>query len=201
MIEKIEEVLSFWFGPVKDGFTVNDRTALWWAGDGKNDRLIAESFGHRVHQALRGELDDWAQSPRGRLALILLLDQFTRTIFRGSEDAFSGDSLALAICMQGRRLGHDQALEIVERTFFYMPLEHAEQLDMQELCIECFEQMLIEVSGTDKIQVENWLDFAHQHYDQVARFGRFPHRNTVLGRSSTPEELAFLLQSKNRWGQ
>jgi uncharacterized protein (DUF924 family) len=201
MIEKIEEVLSFWFGPIKDGFTVSDRASLWWAGDGKNDRLISELFGHRVHQALRGELNHWSDSPRGRLALIILLDQFTRTIFRGSEDAFSGDPSALELCLKGRALGHDQALEIVERTFFYMPLEHAEQLDKQELSIGCFEQMLIEVSGRDKIQVENWLDFAHQHYDQIVRFGRFPHRNAVLGRSSTPEELAFLLQSKSRWGQ
>jgi uncharacterized protein (DUF924 family) len=201
MIEKIEDILRFWFGTVENGFPVNDRSKLWWSGDAENDRLVSELFGHRVHQALRGELDEWASSPRGRLALIILLDQFTRTIFRGSEDAFSGDTQALALCIEGRKLGHDQALEVVERAFFYMPFEHAEQLDLQQLSIECFEQMLFEVSGVNKIYMENWLDFAHQHYDQINRFGRFPHRNEVLGRSSTPEELAFLLQTKNRWGQ
>ena len=201
MIEKIEDILRFWFGTVENGFPVNDRSKLWWSGDAENDRLVSELFGHRVHQALRGELDEWASSPRGRLALIILLDQFTRTIFRGSEDAFSGDAQALALCIEGRKLGHDQALEVVERAFFYMPFEHAEQLDLQQLSIECFEQMLFEVSGVNKIYMENWLDFAHQHYDQINRFGRFPHRNEVLGRSSTPEELAFLLQTKNRWGQ
>ncbi|WP_420555050.1 DUF924 family protein [Neptuniibacter marinus] len=201
MIEKIEDILRFWFGTVENGFPVNDRSKLWWSGDAENDRLVSELFGHRVHQALRGELDEWASSPRGRLALIILLDQFTRTIFRGSEDAFSGDAKALALCIEGRKLGHDQALEIVEKAFFYMPFEHAEQLDLQQLSIECFEQMLFEVSGVNKIYMENWLDFAHQHYDQINRFGRFPHRNEVLGRSSTPEELAFLLQTKNRWGQ
>jgi uncharacterized protein (DUF924 family) len=201
MTEKIEEVLAFWFGPINGGFTTSDRSGLWWSGNAANDQLITELFGHRVHQALRGELNEWAVSPRGRLALILLLDQFTRTIFRGSEDAFSGDEPALALTVEGLSLGHDQALEIVERTFFYMPLEHAEELVIQEKSINCFEDMLLDVSGVDKMQVENWLDFAHQHYDQIKRFGRFPHRNEILGRSSSPEELAFLLQTKTRWGQ
>lgn len=201
MTEKIEEVLAFWFGPIIGGFTTGDRGGLWWSGNAANDRLITELFGHRVHQALRGELNEWTVSPRGRLALIILLDQFTRTVFRGSEDAFSGDESALALTVEGLSLGHDQALEIVERTFFYMPLEHAEELAIQEKSINCFEGMLLDVSGVDKMQVENWLDFAHQHYDQIKRFGRFPHRNEILGRSSSPEELAFLLQTKTRWGQ
>ena len=201
MIEKIDEVLGFWFGQITDGFTVCDRSDLWWGGNPKNDALIAELFGKQVRQALQGDLDAWAETPRGRLALILLLDQFTRTIFRGSAEAFSGDSQALQLCLVGRTHGHDQALEIVERTFFYMPLEHSENLQMQALCVRSFEQMLLEVAGVHKIQVENWLDFACQHYEQIKRFNRFPHRNEVLGRSSTPEELAFLLQSHSRWGQ
>ncbi|WP_415901800.1 DUF924 family protein [Neptuniibacter sp. QD29_5] len=201
MIEKIDEVLGFWFGQIDDGFTVCDRSELWWAGSPENDRLINELFGHQVRQALRGDLDAWAETPRGRLALILLLDQFTRTIYRGSADAFSGDSQALQLCLSGRTQGYDKALEVVERTFFYMPLEHAENLQMQKLCVSSFEQMLLEVAGEKKLQVENWLDFACQHYEQIERFGRFPHRNEVLGRSSTPEELAYLLQSHSRWGQ
>ncbi|WP_299177706.1 DUF924 family protein [uncultured Neptuniibacter sp.] len=201
MVEKIDEVLTFWFGQIEEGFTACDRSALWWGGSAENDRLIADLFGHKVSQALRGELDNWSETPRGRLALIILLDQFTRTIYRGTADAFAGDPHALKLCQEGRRAGHDQALEFVERTFFYMPLEHAEDLDCQVQCIDCFEQMLLEVPGGKKIQVEGWLDFAFQHQEQIQQFGRFPHRNEVLGRSSTPEELAYLLQSRNRWGQ
>lgn len=201
MVEKIDEILTFWFGPIANGFTKADKSSLWWGGSAENDSLITELFSARVQQALRGELDPWAETPRGRLALIILLDQFTRTIYRGSADAFSGDSKALKLCLEGLESGHDQALEFVERTFFYMPLEHAEDLKMQERCILKFEQMLLEVSGVHKLQVENWIDFASQHHEQIERFGRFPHRNEALGRSSTPEELAYLLQSSNRWGQ
>lgn len=201
MTENIDEILGFWFGPLKNGFPIKDRESLWWAGHSGNDRLIKELFSHQVQQALRGELDEWAQQPRGRLALILLLDQFTRTIYRGTADAFSGDNKALQLTLDGVHRGLDQALEFSERTFFYMPLEHAEDIQMQELCISCFESMLLEVSGVHKLKAENWLDFAFQHHRQIEKFGRFPHRNDVLGRSSTPEELAFLLQTKNRWGQ
>lgn len=201
MIEKIEEVLGFWFGNIQDGFTQSDKSELWWAGKAENDHLIEELFGHKVRQALRGELSEWATTPPGRLALIILLDQFTRTIFRGTADAFSGDQLALKLCLEGLEAGHDQALEFVERTFFYMPLEHAENLDHQSRCIRCFEEMLSEVPDPRKVQVQSWLDFAFQHYEQIERFGRFPHRNEALGRNSTAEELAFLLQSRNSWGQ
>lgn len=201
MHQHIEEILGFWFGPLNSGFPESSKDELWWMGKPESDRLITELFGHKVHQALRGELDHWAEEPRGRLALILLLDQFTRTIFRGSADAFSGDSKALKLTLEGVHQSLDQALEFSERTFFYMPLEHAEDMEMQELCITCFESMLREVSGVHKLKVESWLDFAFQHHRQIEKFGRFPHRNDVLGRSSTPEELAFLLQTKSRWGQ
>lgn len=201
MVEKIDEILTFWFGTLANGFTTADKSSLWWGGNVENDKLISDLFRSRVQQALRGELDKWSDTPRGRLALIILLDQFTRTIYRGSADAFAGDQKALALCLEGLDAGHDQALEFVERTFFYMPLEHAENLKMQKLCIQQFELMLLEVSGVDKLHVENWINFATQHYEQIERFGRFPHRNEALGRSSTPEELAYLLQATTRWGQ
>ncbi|MGI1671489.1 MAG: DUF924 domain-containing protein [Neptuniibacter sp.] len=201
MRQQIEEILRFWFGPLKSGFPETNKDELWWMGTPSNDRLITELFGHEVRQALRGELDHWAEEPRGRLALILLLDQFTRTIFRGSADAFSGDHKALKLTLEGVHQGLDQALEFSERTFFYMPLEHAEDIEMQELCITCLEAMLLEVAGVNKLKVEASIDFAYQHHRQIEQFGRFPHRNDVLERSSTPEELAFLLQTKNRWGQ
>lgn len=201
MQEKIDEVLQFWFGPLEQGFPVKSKDELWWGGNTENDKLIAELFGHDVRCALRGEYDLWADTPRGRLALILLLDQFTRTMFRGSDEAFSGDTRALQLSTEGCHRGIDQALEFSERAFFYMPLEHAEDIEIQALSVSCFEQMLMEIAGVQKLHAEKWLDFALQHQRQIEQFGRFPHRNDALGRSSTPEELAFLLQSQTRWGQ
>ncbi len=201
MVEKIEEILQFWFGEMEDGFPTSDRNALWWGGGNDNDQLIEELFGARVRQALRGELDHWDMTPRGRLALIILLDQFTRTIYRSTSDAFAGDPQALLLCLQGLESGHDQALEFAERQFFYMPLEHSENLEHQDMSIACFEQLVREVPPHKKVQAQGGLDFAHQHRDHIVRFGRFPHRNRILDRDSTADELTFLNQNSNRWGQ
>lgn len=198
---QIEEILQFWFGAMEDGFPSTDRTALWWGASDETDQLIEELFGSSVRQALRGELNLWAESPRGRLALIILLDQFTRSLYRSSPEAFSGDERALALCWMGLGRGHDQALDFAERQFFYMPLEHAEDLEAQDQSIACFEQVLMEVPPHKKVVAQGALDFAHQHRDQIVRFGRFPHRNRILGRSSTTEELTFLNQSNHNWGQ
>lgn len=201
MGEQIEEILQFWFGQLRDGFPEHDRTTLWWQGGDESDALIAELFGPLVRKALRGELNLWADSPRGRLAVIILLDQFTRSLYRSTPDAFAGDERALALCRKGLERGHDKALEYAERQFFYMPLEHAEDPYAQDVSIQCFEQLVLEVPPHKKIVAQGALDFAHQHRDQIVRFGRFPHRNRILGRSSTPEELAFLNQHQISWGQ
>lgn len=201
MTEQIEEILHFWFGELEQGFPVTDRKKLWWFGDDAMDRLISELFGHQVRQAIWGQLDDWAGQPRGRLALIILLDQFTRSIYRGSADAFSGDLRAEQLCREGIRLGHDEALEDSERLFFYMPLEHAEDLSAQNLCVAQLEGMLCSTPRELRHHIDNALDFAHEHRDLIVRFGRFPHRNKVLARSSTPEELAYLNQPHKRYGQ
>ncbi|MDI3323510.1 DUF924 family protein [Pontibacterium granulatum] len=201
MNTQVEEILQFWFGEMADGFPTSDRTALWWGASDETDQLIGELFGALVRQALRGELAAWSESPRARLALIILLDQFTRSIFRSTPEAFSGDGQALALCQSGMERGHDQALEYAERQFFYMPLEHAEDLAVQDESIRCFENLLMEVPPHKKVVAQGSLDFAHQHRDQIARFGRFPHRNRVLGRDSTTEELIFLNQSNHNWGQ
>lgn len=201
MSTQVEEVLQFWFGTMADGFPTSDRTALWWGASDETDQLIEELFGALVRQALRGELEAWSESPRGRLALIILLDQFTRSIFRSTPEAFSGDGLALTLCRSGLERGHDQALEYAERQFFYMPLEHAEDLAMQDESIRYFENLLMEVPPHKKVVAQGSLDFAHQHRDQIVQFGRFPHRNRVLDRESTTEELAFLNQSNHNWGQ
>jgi len=198
----IEEVLQYWFGDLDNGFASPDRNRLWWGGDAESDRAVEALFGRQVRQALDGGLDHWAEHPRGRLALIILLDQFTRMIFRGEAEAFSGDSKALTLCEAGLALQHDQVLELSERTFFYMPLEHAESLEVQDRSIECFSALLAEVPLEQRHHLETSLDFAHQHRDLIVRFGRFPHRNRALNRSSTPEELALLNSAHTpTWGQ
>ena len=201
MRDKIDEVLQFWFGDLVGGFPVTDRNRLWWQGGAEVDREIDFLFGSRVNAALRGELDDWKETPRGRLALVILLDQFTRNIYRGMVEAFQGDHFARKIVLDSLDRKHDEALEFSERIFFYMPLEHTESLDAQDLCISRLESLLLEVPLIDRHRVNSVIDYASQHRDMIIRFGRFPHRNHVLGRESTPEELAFLNQSHQRWGQ
>jgi len=201
MTEQIEEILNFWFGRLENGFALPERKKLWWYGGDNTDKLIAELFGHQIRQAMWGQLDGWAGQPRGRLALILLLDQFTRSIYRGSPDAFAGDGMAQALCREGIDNGHDRGLEYAERLFFYMPLEHAEDLLAQNLSVARLESMLCECPKEYRYHIDNALDFAHEHRDLITRFDRFPHRNRVLGRSSTPEELAYLNQPHKRYGQ
>lgn len=202
MREHIEEILQYWFGDLEEGLASPDRNRLWWAGGADSDRVVASLFGRQVREALDGKLDHWAVHPRGRLALIILLDQFTRMIFRGEAEAFSGDTKALALCEAGLRLQHDQVLELIERTFFYMPLEHAESLEAQDRSVASFAALLADASTEQRQQLQGSLDFAHQHRDLIVRFGRFPHRNRALRRSSTPEELALLNSAHTpTWGQ
>jgi uncharacterized protein (DUF924 family) len=201
MREEIDEVLFYWFGELEEGFPATPKERLWWQGSEEQDRDIERLFGAQVRSALRGELMDWKKTPRGRLALVLLLDQFTRNIYRGTADAFSGDSLALELVKESLSLQHDLALEASERCFFYMPLEHSESLEDQNTCISRLEGLLAEVPKQHRHRIDNALDFAVQHRDIIQAFGRFPHRNDVLGRESTEEELAYLNQSHARWGQ
>ncbi|WP_027859290.1 DUF924 family protein [Marinobacterium jannaschii] len=201
MAHQIDAILEFWFGEIEGGFTTTDRSQLWWMGNPEQDLLIGQQFGYLMEPALGGELDHWADAPRGRLALIILLDQFTRNIYRGTAKAFSGDAKALGLCKEGIELGHDRKLAYTERTFFYMPLEHAEDLDAQERCIKQFQKLVQEVPDDRKEAAQGNLDFAHQHRNVIVRFGRFPHRNEALGRSSSEEELEFLEQLSSRWGQ
>ncbi|WP_028471357.1 DUF924 family protein [Neptunomonas japonica] len=197
----IDEVLQFWFGDLENGFPLMNRESIWWQGGAELDREIDKLFGAKVNAALRGELDSWKGTPRGRLALVILLDQFTRNMYRGMAEAFKGDHITRDIVLESLSCGHDDALEFSERMFFYMPLEHSESLQDQDLCISRLENLLTEVPLKERHRVDFAIDFASQHRDMIIRFGRFPHRNQVLGRESTAEELAYLHQSHNRWGQ
>lgn len=167
------DIIAFWTdaGPQK-----------WFARDAGFDAAIREQFEAAHHAAARCEHDSWRRTPDGSLALLLLLDQFPRNLFRGSAHAFATDELALSIAEEAIAAGHDQATEMPLRLFFYLPLEHAEDLGRQNRCVE-----LVRATGSAE-----YLKYAEVHRDIIARFGRFPHRNVVLGRTTTAEEKAFL---------
>ena len=183
---RASDVLSFWFGEPGSAEYLRPRD-LWFTKSEATDRLIAERFRPVVDRALAGEHDDWAATPRGALALVVLLDQFTRNVFRGTPRAFAGDPRALAIATRLVDTSRDLTLAPVERWFVYMPLEHSERLLDQYESVRQFERLAAD--GLDAP-----LDWARRHFEVVRRFGRFPHRNAILGRESTPEETEFLKQ-------
>ena len=188
MMTDAQQVLDFWFGAPGSPDAAAPR-AEWWRKDPAFDAAIAARFGDLVEAAIAGRLDDWQADARSALARIVLLDQFTRNIFRGTPRTFAGDPLALAGARALVAAGHDLQLPPRERAFAYMPFEHAEDLAAQDEAMRLFGALAAEDPGQ-----AGMLDYARRHRDIVARFGRFPHRNAVLGRASTPEELAFLQQ-------
>ncbi len=186
-----QEVLEFWFGApgsAEHGVT----RSLWFIKSKSTDAEIRTRFGATVEAALRGELDHWGEEVRSALALILLLDQFTRNIFRDTPRAFAGDAAALALAQRLVDASLDRQLSLRERWFAYMPFEHAESLPMQDRAVALFRQLATE-------GLADPLDWAIKHRDVVARFGRFPHRNAIVGRDSTPEEEAFLREPGSRF--
>ncbi len=194
MDERIEEILQFWFGESTDG-ELPTGPDLWFGRSMRVDRTIERRFGKLVEKAKQGALDAWTTTPRGRLAVILLLDQFSRNIYRDTPEAFAGDDKALSLCLDGLDEEMDKTLSPAERAFFYMPTMHAEDLDMQMTSVEVFEELAAEAPPEHKALCESFLEHARRHRDVVERFERFPHRNAILGRSSSSEEAAFLQQN------
>jgi uncharacterized protein (DUF924 family) len=195
-------LLDAWFGTANDGGpALQQRMATWFAADAAWDAELQSRFGGLVAEAARGALAHWSTTPRGRLALILVLDQLPRNCFRGRPDAFATDAAALAETQAGVRRGDDRALTTVERLFFYMPLQHAEDAGVQQQAVECFRQLAAAAPAGDAAAYESALEYARLHRDIVLRFGRFPHRNRILQRESTPEELAWLAAGAPDFGQ
>ena len=191
-----ENILEFWFGTNDgDGEVIKAKSWLWWGKNEMTDRSIANRFGDDLDRAIGGAIDHWALTPRGQLALIILMDQFSRNIYRGTPRAFAQDKQACILCLTGLEKGQDQVLRPVERAFFYLPLEHSESLLLQEKSVELYRVLYQWASPDLKTNFQEFLDFAIRHRDIIQRFGRFPHRNVILGRESTPEELEFLQQS------
>lgn len=195
---RAQDVLDYWFGPDPLGADFRHRLRLWFGDDEPpglvqlRDEALAERFGPAVEAAARGDLDSWSASPRRLLALILLLDPIPRQVFRGKARAYSRDARAVEFCLAGMATGADAALAPVERLFLYMPLQHAESLDVQEESLNAYRRLAAEAPAAHRALFDACVQLAGQHQDTIARFGRFPHRNAVLGRRSTAQEQAWL---------
>jgi len=188
-----EPVLQFWFGSGRNPVEIAKQQAdLWWGKSPATDAAIHDRFGALRALAVQGELDAWEETSRGRLALILLVDQMSRSLFRDQLEAFTYDYLAQEWCLNGLDLGVDEELQPIERVFFYLPLEHSESRVDQVRSVALFTDLSKRVPDTQRELFASYLDFAKQHHRIVDRFDRFPHRNRILGRASTAEELAFL---------
>lgn len=193
-----QEILSYWFPSGihdADAETYRRQWLRWFAGGPEVEREITGRFGGVLEQARRGELDSWAETPRGRLPLIIVLDQFSRSVYRDTPLAYAQDPAALQLTMSGIEAGMDCDLEAAERLFFTMPLGHAEGPDhpgRMDQAVRCAEEALDLAPPHLKPLYKHSLGQARAHRDVISRFGRHPHRNAVLGRASTPEESEYL---------
>jgi uncharacterized protein (DUF924 family) len=195
-MQTTDAILQFWFGDEADDLAVNRaKAALWWGKSPEQDAQITDRFADTLAAAAAGQLDAWANSARACLALIITLDQFPRVIHRNSPDAFACDAHARALTVAGLARGFDRELRHIERVFFYLPLEHSEQLADQDASVARYQALADSAPPAHKQLFTNTLDFAHRHRDIIVRFGRFPHRNAILQRQSTPEEIDFLTQA------
>lgn len=198
----IDRVLQFWLEPKpQTPEAIAAKGALWFGGTVEQDRQIRVQFGHLVEQARNGELTEWTDRPRGRLALIILIDQFSRNVYRGNPQAFSADARALQLAIEGYDAGAFTQFDSLEQIFAYLPFSHAEDLAMQKRAVELAQRAALSAPEMWRDMLFSAVDYARKHLDVIARFGRFPHRNIVLGRVNTAEESAYLdyLRVANQW--
>jgi uncharacterized protein (DUF924 family) len=190
---RAEAVLEFWLEPLpEDGSYPSDKASLWWRKDPVLDAEIRTRFGADLERLAAGELEEWRKEPLSCLAYIIIADQFSRNAFRDTPRAFALDEHALVAALDALARAQDEGLHPACRSFYRMPLMHSEELGVQEACVRSFEALLDESPEPARAALENTLKYAIAHRDIITRFGRFPHRNAILGRESTPEELAFL---------
>ena len=200
MPDLAESVLAFWFGEPGNAAEVASRQGkLWFGKSPANDQAVTERFAATLADATAGRLDHWARTPRGRLALVIVLDQFPHHVYRDQPQAFATDPQALALSLAALGAGEDRLLAPIERVFLYLPLEHAESIELQERSVALYEQLARKAAADERALFDNFLDYARKHRDVVARFGRFPHRNASLERASTPDEVEFLKQPGSRF--
>ncbi len=200
MTTQAENVLNFWFGPSGSAVEIAERQRrLWFGKSAANDQAVARQFAATLLAASVGQLDHWSNTPRGRLALIIVLDQFPHHIYRNQAQSFATDPQALDLCLAALTTGEDQQLAPIERVFLYLPLEHAESNAMQDQSVLLFEKLADAAAADERALFDDFLNYARKHRDVVARFGCFPHRNALLGRPSTDDELEFLRQPGSRF--
>lgn len=196
--EKVREILDFWFNGVDDKTFIDRKAApfnKWFTKNADFDRQIKDRFENDVLKGGRGEYMSWTNTACGALALVILCDQFSRNIYRNTPQMFATDSLALEATCKTIRQEIDENFSLIERAFLYMPLMHAEDCTVQNMSVQCFEDLVEECKIKNPRNVSYYmysLDYAHRHFTIIENFGRFPHRNVILGRISTPQELAFL---------
>ena len=215
----IHSVLQFWFGTATESLTIAaEKSALWWAKNEATDKYIRDHFGELTAAAGRGELTEWTHTPLGMLAVIICTDQFPRNIYRATKLAFSSDKIALQLAAQCIDSGAINALSPIQKVFAYLPFEHSEQLSDQVKSVDLYQALAAKIAAESTYQTpaakpnntklpnpvttpttetelfNTYLKFARQHHLIIQQFGRFPHRNAILGRQSTAAELAFLQQ-------
>ncbi|GGC78083.1 DUF924 family protein [Marinobacter halophilus] len=196
-----KELLDFWFGELNElGLPDWDHRNRWFRSDRMFDQEIRRRFMSLVLFASEQGMDHWRKDSGGALAEILLLDQFSRNIFRGVALAFDNDSLARKLCRRAMEKGQDMALPAIQRAFVYMPLQHSERREDQKLSVECYQQLVAGADGMLAKFLESFLESALNHQEIISRFGRFPHRNKALGRPSTEQERGYL-KGGRRFGQ
>ncbi|WP_075109845.1 DUF924 family protein [Halofilum ochraceum] len=201
-MSRAEGIHEFWFGALDAaGRPEPDRPGRWFSPDEGFDAEVRGRFEADLRNAAGGRLGRWERTPRGALALILLFDQFPRNMYRGTARAFLFDESARAVLDRSLPPERLDALWPIERVFAWMPLEHAEDRDCQARSVELFSGLVEAVDASERDRYEEFLRHAQQHREVIERFGRFPHRNAVLGRESTPEEREWLAGGAQRWGQ
>ncbi len=205
-LDEARQVREFWFGALPmSAQELHRREQLWFAAGSPElreqcDELIRARFEPMIERAAHGQLASWADSPRRRLTLIILLDQFPRNIYRGTARAFAHDSQALGLALSGMQSAADGALDVVERMFFYMPLQHAESREVQDESVAAYRRLLTEAPQELRGAFESALQWAQWHRALIEQFGRFPHRNRALGRGNTPDEEAWLREHPQSLG-
>lgn len=201
--QQVEAILDFWFeGSPTDPARLQGLMKRWFMGSSDQDRELDKRFGSLTKAAAAGKLDAWAETARGRLALIILLDQLPRNLYRGRAAAFDQDQKALDLCLNGLDQRLDESLQTLERIFFCMPLQHCESKEIQAFSTETFERLAAnDLSNSLAPLMRNAANYAVQHREIIDQFGRFPHRNSVLERESTDEEVEFLNSGGSSFGQ
>ena len=192
-MEDVNSILHYWFGGAKnDAEIISEKSSLWWKKDPGVDAEIRRRFEMMLDAEIKHEFASWSNSARGQLARILLCDQFPRNMYRDTPRAFDYDKRARELAREAIDAGQDKKLCPVERTFLYLPFEHSEVVDDQALSLRLFTELVEAVPETNRPTYLKYLEFAQKHKAIIDRFGRFPHRNAILGRDSTPEETEFL---------